>query len=260
MVIRHNGKATKGYCQLTSADDGLPFMDFGTITLEQDGIFHNAEAKERALLLLRGEIDVVFNCRKLRLYRGSFLDENPVCIHVPRGMDVTLHAVSSTELTYQAVENSCDFAPKVYAQDDCRTDQFGKKVLGETSLRYVRTIFDNSNAPYSNMVLGEVINFPGKWSSYPPHHHVQPEVYYYRFHPSQGFGFSCEGEDVYKVYDGDTAVIRGGVVHPQTAAPGYAMYYVWVIPHTPKRWVLDRQYLDKDVWMLEDGAKIWPDK
>jgi 5-deoxy-glucuronate isomerase len=85
-------------------------------------------------------------------------------------------------------------------------------------------------------------------------------VYYYRFHPSQGFGFSCEGEDVYKVYDGDTAVIRGGVVHPQTAAPGYAMYYVWVIPHTPKRWVLDRQYLDKDVWMLEDGAKIWPDK
>ena len=38
------------------------------------------------------------------------------------------------------------------------------------------------------MVLGEVLNLPGKWSSYPPHHHPQPEVYFYRFDYPDGFG------------------------------------------------------------------------
>ena len=37
------------------------------------------------------------------------------------------------------------------------------------------------------------------------------------FFPEQGFGFSCEGEEVTKVYNGDTAVIKGGEVHPQVA-------------------------------------------
>ena len=49
-----------------------------------------------------------------------------------------------------------------------------------------------------NMVLGEVLNHPGKWSSYPPHHHPQPEVYFYRFDYPDGFGAGFANGEIYK--------------------------------------------------------------
>ena len=34
--------------------------------------------------------------------------------------------------------------------------------MRETSTRIVRALFDKTNAPYANLVVGEVIGFPGK--------------------------------------------------------------------------------------------------
>lgn len=92
-------------------------------------------------------------------------------------------------------------------------------------------MFDYDNAPYSNMVMGEVFNQPGRWSSYPPHHHPQPEVYYYQFDPPQGFGACFNGDDVFKSTDGAYCTITDGNDHEQVTAPGYTMYYVWMIRH-----------------------------
>jgi 5-deoxy-glucuronate isomerase len=121
-------------------------------------------------------------------------------------------------------------------------------------------VFENCITPYSNLSLGEVVNFPGRWSSYPPHHHPQPEVYYYRIQPSQGFALGCEGDDAYVIRDRDTLLIRGDAVHPQTVAPGYAMCYFWVIPNTPVVWKGERKSFEKDDWLLDKDAAIWPDK
>ena len=69
--------------------------------------------------------------------------------------------------------------------------------VGGACLRLVRTIFDRTNAdPNAELVLGEVITLPGRWSSYPPHHHPQPEIYHYRFTHPQGYGHAELGEDV----------------------------------------------------------------
>jgi 5-deoxy-glucuronate isomerase len=103
--------------------------------------------------------------------------------------------------------------------------------MRETSTRIVRTIFDDTNRSESNLVIGEVIGIPGKWSSYPPHHHPQPEIYHYRFLPSQGFGLTAIGDAPYIIHDKDTILIREGEVHPQVTAPGYAMWYLWIIRH-----------------------------
>ncbi|MDD5018728.1 MAG: 5-deoxy-glucuronate isomerase [Eubacteriales bacterium] len=257
MIIRHT-EYQRGYNQLTSADDTNINMEFGIIKLDAKDMVKDAKGKERAILLIQGDVLFEYNGIKENVKRGSFLDENPVCIHLPKDAEVKITAIGDSKLAFQAVYNDNMFTSKIYTQEECVTEQFGKGVMGETSLRYVRTVIDDHIAPYSNLVIGEVINMPGKWSSYPPHHHVQPEIYYYIFYPEQGFGFSCEGEDVAKVYSGDTAVIKGGRVHPQVAAPGYAMYYIWMIPHVPERWKLDRQYLEKDAWLLDNNAKIWP--
>lgn len=124
-------------------------------------------------------------------------------------------------------------------------------------------MFDYSNVPYSNLVIGEVINFPGKWSSYPPHHHPQPEIYFYKFNPENGYGFTQLSENAEKLKQNDTVKILNDLIHPQTAALGYAMYYIWVIRHldgnpyaSPNYPVFEPEHL----WVNDKDAKIWPDK
>jgi len=260
MLIKKREYAT-GYNLVTSVDDknDIAKMDFGIIRLEAGDIYRNAEKKERAILLIYGAAEIAFGGVRESVKRDSFLDENPVCVHLPEGEEVTITASCTTEFAYEAVYNANSFDPKLYTQQECVTENLGKDEFGDTANRFVRTVIDDSIAPHSNLVLGEVINRPGKWSSYPPHFHVQPEIYHYRLFPEQGFGFSCEGEDVYKVYSGDTVVISSGVVHPQVAAPGYAMYYLWMIPHAPKRWMKDREYAKQHEWLLSNPV-IWPER
>lgn len=134
--------------------------------------------------------------------------------------------------------------------------------MKETCTRIVRTVFDYSTAPWSKMVLGEVINTPGLWSSYPPHIHPQPEIYYYRFAPANGYGFAEYGDDVLKVYDRDTVFIAANKTHPQAATPGNALWYLWVIRHLdddPYRFPVYPYTLPEYAYLRDPGTKIWPD-
>ena len=110
------------------------------------------------------------------------------------------------------------------------------------------------------MVVGEVISYPGRWSSYPPHHHDQPEVYYYRFNKPQGFGCAMVGEDAYRVVHNSFITIPGELDHPQATAPGYAMYFCWMIRHLENNPWNDRIMEEDHKWLLEPKAKIWPEK
>jgi 5-deoxy-glucuronate isomerase len=106
--------------------------------------------------------------------------------------------------------------------------------------RTVRTILGPQDAA-GRLLVGETINPPGNWSSYPPHKHdtQEPprevkleEVYYYLVDPPEGFGiqlqYNGEGEKMFTVRNDDTAAIRDGY-HPVVAAPGYRLYYLWVM-------------------------------
>lgn len=259
MHIKSN-QLVKGYNEVCTPSD-ISKMNVGKIYLEkEDSYCCQFSDLERAFLLVEGHVVFRWEGHTIEAKRISCFDEDPVCLHVPMGVEVIIDSIDRTELIFQGVKNQNAFTPRFLSQKDCKSEQFGKDTLSNTSIRVVRTIIDDSIAPYSNLVLGEVINLPGRWSSYPPHHHIQPEVYMYRFLPKQGFGFSCEGEQVYKVRSGDSVVLEGGKVHPQTSAPGYAMYYVWMIPHTPKRWIKDRAFLNQDLWLLEDHPNIWEPK
>ena len=85
--------------------------------------------------------------------------------------------------------------------------------------RDVRTCYDYENAPHSNMVLGEVVNLPGKWSSYPPHAHPQPEVYFYHFEKPQGFGAGWANGKVYEIHHNGCLIIT-----EDTHSPSYGTW------------------------------------
>ena len=205
------------------------------------------EAEEMAILLVLGDITYEWNGRRETGHRESFIGEGPYCLHVSKGISVRVHANADSEVLVQSTENDRDFAPVFYRPEDCRDDIFGLEVFDNKMKRTVRTVFDYKNAPYSNMVNGEVINHQGGWSSYTPHHHPQPEVYFYRYERPEGFGACFIGDEVYKIKDGSCAAIPGGKTHPQVTAPAFPMYYCWMIRHLEGNpWnsrVVDERYL-----------------
>jgi 5-deoxy-glucuronate isomerase len=184
--------------------------------------------------------------------RRSLFDENPYCLHVPANTQVQIKAVSAAEILIQKTENEKLFPAKFYRPADVQCDQFGAGMWNGTAERTVRTIFDYTNAPYSNMVNGEVINRPGRWSGYIPHTHPQPEVYTYKFDKPQGFGCSFIGEEAFKISHNSWSAIPGGDSHPQVTAPGYAMWYSWMIRHLQgDPWNKTRTDDPDHVWLLD---------
>ncbi|MFA5570581.1 MAG: 5-deoxy-glucuronate isomerase [Sphaerochaetaceae bacterium] len=264
MVVKKEGKFARGYNAITELDGKHSdvLLDFGILVLEAGDTYDCQLPLERAYLLIKGDVTFSWEDQNVQAARYSVFDEEPSVLHVPTKVAVTIKASTYSELAVERSRNDKVFASKFYAPKDTRSDIFGGGVLNEASIRTVRTVFDGETNPDSNMVLGEVINHPGKWSSYPPHDHPHPEIYHYRFFPKQGFGISIFEEDPHFVQDGDTSLIEPNKTHSQVAAAGYAMYYIWMIPHLPHdRWLPTTRYFAKQhEWMLEKDVKIWPER
>ncbi len=200
------------------------FTENEKLTLKDD-------TNETAFLLLKGEAEISWNSRTEKISRENPFVKTPYCLHVPKNTEVSITASEGTEILIQQTDNERDFTPVFYTPDDILYQEFGKGQWDGTGYRICSTVFDYDNAPYSNMVLGEVFNQPGRWSSYPPHHHPQPEVYYYQFDKPQGFGACFIGDNVFKSTEGSACFITDGYDHEQVVAPGYEMCYVWMIRH-----------------------------
>ncbi len=213
-----------------------------------------SETDETAILLLGGTVEFQWNGETVSGSRANPFERKPYCLHVCRGTAVRVTAKAESEILIQQTDNEKEFAPAFYTPETCLYQEFGKGQWGGAGHRIVSTMFDYDNAPYSNMVMGEVFNQPGKWSSYPPHHHPQPEVYYYRFDKPQGFGAAFVGEEVYKSVDGSASYITSGENHQQVTAPGYEMYYVWMVRHLDgDPWYkTTRFYEDCHKWLLDE--------
>lgn len=108
--------------------------------------------------------------------------------------------------------------------------------------REVRDII-NSDIETEHLILGETFNPSGNWSSYPSHRHEVEnlpdevkleEIYFYKFDKPTGFGFQRiytddrSIDESYSIEENDAMVIPRGY-HPVVGAPGYQLYYLWVL-------------------------------
>ncbi len=189
------------------------------------------QEKETAVMLLAGKVVFAFEGRLENAGRRSVFRDKPYCLHCCRGKEISVTAVEDSRVLIQQTKNSGTFDTVFYTPEMCTLQEFGKEQWEGAAHRQVLTVFDYENAPYSNMVMGEVFHKPGCWSSYPPHYHPQPELYYYEFDKPQGFGVGFAGEQCFKVGDQGCLAITPMHPHQQAAAPGYRMYYVWLIRH-----------------------------
>lgn len=211
------------------------------------------EAKEEmAVLLVEGDVTLTWEGKSSSCKRSNFIKDDTICLHVCKGKKVVVKANADSEVLLQTTPNDKGFESILYNTKNTRNETFGKSQFEGKAQRTVRTFFDYHNAPYSNMVIGEIIIPQGGWSSYPPHQHPQPEVYYYRFLKPQGFGACFIDDEVYKIKDGSFVSIPGGKTHPQVNAPGYPMYYVWMIRHFDNAPWTDRIFDPAHKWLLDE--------
>jgi len=156
MVVVQKEPYPFGYTAITEQEGkhAEMLLDFGILRLAKEQSWVCEIPKERAWLLIKGEVIFTWDNKDKAGSRFSCFDENPVVLHVPKGLPVRITAVEESELAVEMVNNHNDFEPKFYEGDASRSDIFGKGTLNETSMRTVRTVFDGESAPKSNMVLG----------------------------------------------------------------------------------------------------------
>lgn len=173
-IIRGPKEHAFGYTALTELhgrNSGM-LMDFGVLRLRKGETWTEEASLEKACLLVYGEVTFAWDGQAHTERRPNCFDVPPTALHAGKSTTVTLTCVSDDcEIDILRTDNERDFPAKLYLPADTPDEFRGAGTMHETSTRIVRTIFDHTNAPYANLVLGEVIGFPGKWSSYPPHHH-----------------------------------------------------------------------------------------
>lgn len=244
-----NGK--KVLCEMNGVNPEMLMDIYVKLLKKGEELVICEEKNECAVLLLAGSVNFkVGGSINESCKRESPFEKKPFAVHFSKGTRAVVTALEDSKLLVQQTDNEKTWEPVFYNPENCLYQEFGKGQWGGAGHRIVSTMFDLDNAPYSNMVMGEVFGQPGKWTSYPPHHHPQPELYYYEFSRPEGFGAGFEGDTPYKVMSGDCLCIRGGNAHQQVTAPGYEMYYVWLIRHLDgDPWDKTRIYLKEYEWL-----------
>jgi 5-deoxy-glucuronate isomerase len=198
--------------------------------------------QETAVVVFAGTVDAAADSRGIGRAggRGSVFDGPGHTVYCPPGVTLRLTAVggpASMAIASAPLDGATAPADaRIIAPADQRIAEVGEGNWQRT----VRTVLGPEHSA-GRLLLGETINPPGNWSSYPPHKHdtQEPprevrleEVYLFKADPPGGFGvqlrYGPDGELCGTVRDGDAVAIRSGY-HPVVAAPGYRLYYLWVM-------------------------------
>jgi 5-deoxy-glucuronate isomerase len=236
-------------------------MDFGIIVLSKNESFSDNINKECIYSLHQGEVEFSWQDKNQQAKRNSVFHEDPSILHLPAGVGVNIKCVSdNAEISIHRTTNEKTFDAAFMNRDSIlsASEIRGEGVIRDASKRIVRTYLDRSNKPSSNFFIGEVVSFPGLWSSYPPHTHVTPEIYYYHFLPEGGFGLSEDGDGAEKIHDGDLMCFPERNRHSQVTAPGYAEWYLWAIRLRDDEPMQTDQEKQHD-WTVANDAKFFPD-
>jgi len=261
-LIRQPEGFSVGYTAITHISDDTG-MNFGILKLNANEEYSINNPLESAYLLIQGKCIFAYDNKEHIVERQSCFDENPFALHLSANTSATIKALTACEFAVSQTTNSKHFATTFYDHSNMlESEHRGKDLLNDTAYRMVRTIFDIRNSPDAKLVLGEVITAPGRWSSYPPHHHEQPEIYHYRFTEPQGYGHAECGDEIFKVRQFDTYKILNEKDHAQAAAPGYGMYYIWVIRHLENKPYDYPTFTQEHSWTKSEEAnnRVWKGK
>ena len=248
-----------GYNLVCKIGEGTDWeTEFGIRVLEKGKNYKKDLNGEVCILFLGAKAKVKIDEKEYNVERKSLFDENPFTFSVGQNHSFSIEAQERTELVEAKTANDREFEPIVVSPEEVKVEHWGEKRLLDQ--RIVKCCWNYDSHPESNLVIGEVVAQSGNSSSYPPHTHSQPEIYFYRVEPPQGYGLCKVGEESFVVKNNDAVKILNGADHPQYVAPGYALWYLWLIRHLPGNPYTGFRFLPEHEWMLDKKAKIWRPK
>lgn len=253
----------KGYNEMVSSVKNPEMMglDFGVLSLSNGDSMNFNYAQEVVYDLMSGGVTFSFDGKNESVMRKDCFHEGAIVLHVPQNTQVSIKCTSEkAEIAICRTANSKKFAARLLHPEDClcASEHRGAGQMNDCASRYTRTFFDRSNCPETNFFIGEVVHEPGKWSSFPPHQHVEPEMYYYKFLPENGYGLAEYGDAAYKVKNNDLLGMPENVTHSQAAAPGYAEFYLWCIRLRDDAQIVTTTVKEYE-WVTKPDAKFFPD-
>lgn len=202
-----------------------------------ENFFIKSNNCEVLVVLIKGELKVLYENNELIIKRESVFREKPYAVYIPNEKEVKLIPIGETEIAICETEASKKGEIYVIMPDKVKEQNRGRQ-------GFRRKVYDilDSNGPSEKLVVGETINYEGEWSSYPPHKHDEnrcnevkmEELYFFKLQPENGFGFQRiyteDGiiDETMTIENNDIILIPKGY-HPVSVMPGYEIYYLWVL-------------------------------
>jgi 5-deoxy-glucuronate isomerase len=252
-----------GYTPLVKpGKDGIDLIEFGILRVPAGGRYRSAsDGQEVCIVLLAGLANVTVGEAQFSSIgsRATVFAGRATTLHIPPGLKFKVEAVGALEAAIAKAPSDLAGESGLIGPEKVKVNTRGK----DTFERQVHDIID-FNFPSKNLLVGETFNQPGKWSSYPPHKHERmappdetrmEEVYFFKLNPSQGFGFQRvyspdqKFDQAYVIRDNSLTKLPFGY-HPTAAAPGYSLYYLWVLAGVPRNYTL---YDDPDHKWVKDA-------
>ncbi len=243
-------------------DGGLKLTEFGILSLKK-GETYSARCGKRevALIVLGGKCAVAgkdFSFPKVGARKDVFSGK-PYTVYLPCGSSYTVTATTDVEIAWTASPSDLKTPAYVIAPEQVKEASIGKENYQRNALLMLTDAF-----PSRHLFIGEAYVPSGNHASYPPHRHDfdnlplevdMEELYFFRFHPEQGYGIQKIYTDdrsidcTCTVRQNDTTLIPRGY-HPVINAPGYTMYYLWImaganhrkflsVPDPAHKWLLE---------------------
>ena len=246
-----NELSIEGYREIVSPKNSpLKFLTFGLLNLFGSTKEYNCQLgnEEAILTLIQGEGMVEIKeetgtelQHSIGPRKNPFVEKASMVYLPPKSsfhvsskgglLELAFHKAPARGRGYALLIRPGDISPTPTGKDNWRRDVS----LGTTM-----------DLPIQRLVIGETVNAPGNWSSYPPHKHDEKnlpteypleEIYYFLLNPEQGFGMmrvydppnrKDRLDEAFVIQNGDTVVIPHGY-HPVVAAPGYQVYYLFAL-------------------------------
>ena len=162
----------------------------------------------------------------------------PHTVYLPAGTNYEVEALTDVEVAVAESPTTQQGQPALIGPGQTRSFSIGRDNFTRDAV-----IMMDEKFPAEHLFIGEAFIPSGNWGSFPPHRHDfdnlpdevdMEEIYFFRFNPEGGFGVqkiytdSLDIDVAFTVQQNDTAAIPRGY-HPVVNAPGYTMYYLWVM-------------------------------
>lgn len=249
MSFLYRKRLGKGYTAIVEAGDpNLHYIEFGVLRLGP-GEHYQEETLDREVALIGLSGRCAVRCGQLEWSplgdRPSVFLGRAWAAYIPPGERYEVIGEREAEVAI------CGAKVDQFTGRPCLITPAEVVVRSVGRENWRRDVFDviGPQVEAGRLIVGETLNPPGNWSSSPPHKHdvedppyeaKLEELYFYKVFPPQGFGiqriYTDDGtiDESYTVRDNDVIVIPGGY-HPVVAAPGYSLYYLWILAGETRR-------------------------